>query len=98
MNVSELARQLNTTTTELYHLLPQFGFDIGRKAVKVDDRVAYKIQAAWPPLYRKWQDEQKAKYSLNANEALKARGAGEEVEKKIVPVPPAITRGFGSKN
>ncbi len=98
MNVSELARQLSTTTTELYHLLPQFGFDIGRKAVKVDDRVAYKIIAAWPPLYRKWQDEQKAKYSLNANEILKAQAAGAEAEKKVVPVPPAITvRDFASR-
>ena len=47
MNVTELARQLKTTTTELFDKLPDLGFDIGRRAIKVDDRIAAKIIEAW---------------------------------------------------
>ena len=68
MNVSELARQLNINPNELYELLPQFGFDIGSHAVKVDDRVAYKIISLWPRKYREWKDKQK---TLKAEKATK---------------------------
>ena len=47
MNVTELARQLKTTTSELFTKLPALGFDIGRKAIKVDDRIAYRIMESW---------------------------------------------------
>jgi translation initiation factor IF-2 len=43
MNITELARKLKLTTNELKDLLPQLGFDIGRKAIKVDDTSAQKI-------------------------------------------------------
>ncbi len=47
MNVSELARRLRVTPNELLAKLPELGFDIGLRAIKVDDRVADQI-------YRKW--------------------------------------------
>jgi translation initiation factor IF-2 len=47
MNVSELARQLRIHPQKLLQILPEFGFDIGVKAVKVDDRVAQQIQREW---------------------------------------------------
>ncbi|TAN33570.1 translation initiation factor IF-2 [Patescibacteria group bacterium] len=47
MNVSELARQLRVHPQKLLQILPEFGFDIGARAVKVDDRVAQQIQRAW---------------------------------------------------
>lgn len=43
MNVTELARKLKIPTAELRDLIPQLGFDIGKKAIKVDDKVAQKI-------------------------------------------------------
>ncbi len=43
MNVTELARKLRVNTNELLDILPEFGFDIGRKAIKVDNKVAQKI-------------------------------------------------------
>ena len=42
MNVTELARQIRMNTTELLEILPQYGFDIGRKAIKIDDRMGGK--------------------------------------------------------
>lgn len=47
MNVTELARQLRVNTKELLDVLPQYGFDIGARAVKVDDRVAEQIVRRW---------------------------------------------------
>jgi translation initiation factor IF-2 len=47
MNVTALARQLKVTTQELLEKLPELGFDIGARAIKVDDRLAPKIIAAW---------------------------------------------------
>jgi len=47
MNVSSLARQLKVTTNELLEKLPEIGFDIGAKAIKVDDSLVPKIIAAW---------------------------------------------------
>jgi len=43
MNVTELARKLKLNTQELLEILPEFGFDIGKKAIKVDDKIARKI-------------------------------------------------------
>ncbi|MEK7680659.1 MAG: translation initiation factor IF-2 [Patescibacteria group bacterium] len=47
MNVSELARQLRVHPQKLLQILPEFGFDIGARAVKIDDRVAQQISRDW---------------------------------------------------
>ncbi len=47
MNVSSLARQLKITTQELLEKLPALGFDIGARAIKVDDKLVPKILTAW---------------------------------------------------
>ena len=47
MNVTELARQLKVHPQKLLQILPEFGFDIGARAVKIDDRVAQQIQRDW---------------------------------------------------
>ncbi|MFA6466711.1 MAG: translation initiation factor IF-2 [Patescibacteria group bacterium] len=47
MNVSTLARQLKVTVNELLEKLPELGFDIGARAIKVDDKLVPKITAAW---------------------------------------------------
>lgn len=43
MNVTELARRLKVPTNILLEILPQYGFHVGKRAIKVDDRVARKI-------------------------------------------------------
>ena len=47
MNVTELARRLRVTPNELLAKLPALGFDIGARAIKVDDRVADQIYKKW---------------------------------------------------
>ncbi|MSR84862.1 translation initiation factor IF-2 [Candidatus Uhrbacteria bacterium] len=47
MNVTELARRLRITPNELLTKLPALGFDIGGRAIKVDDRVADQIYKKW---------------------------------------------------
>ncbi len=52
MNITELARMLKITAQELRDKLPLLGFDIGQKAIKVDNRTAEKIISLWPSLVR----------------------------------------------
>lgn len=47
MNVSELARQLRINTKDLLEILPSYGFDVGAKSIKIDDRVAEQISRKW---------------------------------------------------
>lgn len=43
MNVTEVARQVNIPTPQLREIMPQLGFDIGKRAIQIDDRTARKI-------------------------------------------------------
>ena len=52
MNITELARILKITPHELKDRLPQFGFDIGQKAIKINHSIANKIIKDWPRLRR----------------------------------------------
>jgi translation initiation factor IF-2 len=47
MNVTELARRLRIHPKELLRILPEYGFDIGMKAVKIDNKVAQQIMREW---------------------------------------------------
>ncbi len=47
MNLTELARVLKITPQELRDNLPKLGFDIGQKAIKVDNQTAQKIIRNW---------------------------------------------------
>jgi len=53
MNVSALARQLKVTAAELLEKLPELGFDIGARAIKVDDALVPKITEAWKKSQKK---------------------------------------------
>ncbi len=64
MNVSELARRLRVNPRELLETLPQFGFDIGGRAVKVDNNVAERIIRQWPTI----QKEVRRRAALVADE------------------------------
>ncbi len=67
MNISELARRLRTNPDELREKLPMLGFDIGRRAIKVDDRLVERIMTKWNEMSKlarlkeKYQQEQQIK-------------------------------------
>ena len=56
MNVSALARKLKTSSKELLEILPVVGFDIGKRAIKIDDRQAQKIVEQWSILLAKYKN------------------------------------------
>jgi translation initiation factor IF-2 len=47
MNVTELARKLRINTKQLLEILPEYGFDIGKRAIKIDDRTAEQVVKQW---------------------------------------------------
>ncbi len=95
MNITELARKLHITAQELKDVLPTLGFDIGQRAIKVDDRAARKIIESWPSLRRELEQKKAAELAKLAAETtaeVAARG------KITVKLPQVITvRDFSSK-
>ena len=55
MNVTELARKLKIPSKELLEILPVVGFDIGKRAIKIDDRQAQQIVEQWPHLLARYK-------------------------------------------
>jgi translation initiation factor IF-2 len=72
MNISELARRLRVSTEDLRSKLPELGFDIGGKAIKIPDRDAGRIMNAWQE-YKKRQYLQKKMEDQKAQLALKEK-------------------------
>jgi len=91
MNITELARRVRANPDELREKLPQLGFDIGAKAIKVDDRLVGKIIYKW--------NEMKKLERLQAKYRKEEKIKQEAVEKvKEVSLPAAITvRDFATK-
>ena len=59
MNITELARMLKVNPNDLRDRLPELGFNIGYKAIKVDNTVAKKIIAVWPAFVRRKEREER---------------------------------------
>ena len=85
MNVTELARILKITPQELHTYLPQLGFDIGFKAIKINYDIANKIIRDWPNL--KKQLERQKLLAQSKTEILPK----EEQPKKTLAIPSLIT-------
>jgi translation initiation factor IF-2 len=94
MNLAELARKLHISLEELRMALPRLGFDIGARAIKVDDRVAWKIIEQWPQLKRRleqWRQEE------TKEEKSEQEEEGQESE-KVVKLPSVLTvREFAAR-
>lgn len=71
MNVSDLARKLKVTPNDLLEKLPAMGFDIGRRAIKVDDQVADRI-------IKKWFENERRERLRNTLLASSGKPAGSE--------------------
>lgn len=83
MNITELARMLRISPQELRDLLPEMGFAIGQKAIKVDNNTAKKIIKDWPRLRREWQIRKEQERKDKEDEVLPK-------EKKLIMVPKVI--------
>ncbi|MFA5188542.1 MAG: translation initiation factor IF-2 [Patescibacteria group bacterium] len=88
MNVSELARKFKVTSTELLDILPEFGFDIGKRAIKVDNKVAQKIIKMGQKIQDKISEIKTAKKEELA-EIKKIPETAEAIQE--IKIPAAIT-------
>ena len=94
MNVTELARQLRINTVELLDILPQYGFDIGRKAIKIDDVTAEQVIRRWK--YIKRELEQKKKQELEEKK-LKEKELRKELGQNVSLPEKSTVREFSEK-
>jgi len=78
MNITELARILKITPQELRDSLPQIGFDIGQKAIKINKNTANKIIREWPVLKRKIYQQK-----LLAEQEKKSEPQQEKIKKTV---------------
>jgi len=85
MNISDLARTLRTTPKDLREILPQVGFDIGQKAIKVDNKTSQKIIRDWRFLSKKFKEQKEKEQKEKEKEIIKA-----QVNKEI-NIPEFIT-------
>ncbi|MDD5726000.1 MAG: translation initiation factor IF-2 [Patescibacteria group bacterium] len=87
MNVSDLARRLKVTPQELLDKLPELGFDIGARAIKIDNIMAEKI-------FRKWIEKARRDrlrgQLLSTSQQTKDKLAAESGAKKEVLLPEII--------
>lgn len=86
MNVTELARQLKIHPQKLLQILPEFGFDIGARAVKIDDRVAQQIQRDWKRIkfvLDKREQAEREKQKELEKEARKSSGVTVDIPAKL---------------
>lgn len=84
MNITELARILRINPQELRDLLPELGFAIGQKAIKVDNNTAKKIIKNWHFLRREWEQKKMAASIKKQDEVLPK-------EKKTIHIPPVLS-------
>lgn len=85
MNITELARKLRITPQELRDYLPQLGYDIGQKAIKINKVVASKIIKDWPRLRRQIEKQKELEQKKSESEKNKT------IEKKIIKIPSFLT-------
>ncbi len=94
MNVAALARRLNVGAEILREKLPELGFDIGGRALKIDDRVAEQIIRRWREYERLEREKTRWQKRLTKEEKPK-----EEIEKtREIKLPSRLTvREFAQK-
>ncbi|MEK7497049.1 MAG: translation initiation factor IF-2 [Patescibacteria group bacterium] len=85
MNITELARKLKITTEQLKDELPKLGFDIGRRAIKIDDAAADKVMKLWAEKKSSVPDNRYFVTEKKLNEVVP------QAEKKSVALPMVCT-------
>lgn len=84
MNISDLARRLKVSPNYLRDTLPKIGFDVGRKAIKLDERVALSIIQQWSTKVRELEEKAVQGKRAAIEEAIQAAP-------KVVMLPPYVT-------
>src|SRR3989338_9362196 len=90
MNLTELARRLRVHTEELREKIPELGFSVGKRAIKVDDRIAQQIMQAWAEMRRKQRLQEKHEEQKQRTERRKLREE-HAADAKPVFLPDIIT-------
>lgn len=91
MNITELARQLRIPTKELREKLPVLGFDIGMRAIKVDDRLVDKIIGAWKKMERQETIRRESeRFKRVGFDEQNSRNVRPE-DKRVVQIPEVVT-------
>lgn len=88
MNITELARRVRANPEELRRKLPELGFSIGAKAIKIDNRQAGRIMRAWSEMKRKERLTAKMK---KQKEVVEQRKAVPMEERKPILIKGVIT-------
>lgn len=97
MNLTELARRLRVDPEELRTKLPELGFAIGRRAIKIDPRVAQQIIDAWGEMRRRGRLTEKMEEQKKEAELRELRKNAPQ-EMKEIALPPVLTvRDLASK-
>ena len=91
MNVTELARKLNTNKDRLLKILPHYGYDIGRKAIKIDDKVAHQIIEDWGDIKKDLEKKRKKKKAERKKKKEEMKESLEEERGSAVELPEKIT-------
>ena len=73
MNVTELARRLRVRPQQLLEILPEYGFDVGKKAVKIDDKVANQIMRSWNSIRKEIEDKRRKEIEDKKREETELR-------------------------
>lgn len=94
MNVSDLSRRLRVTPHELLQKLPELGFDIGARAIKIDDVMGEKIARKWIENERR----ERLRDSLLAASGRPTTADGKAIELKELTLPSfIIVRDFAGR-
>lgn len=89
MNVTELARRLRVPTKVLLEKLPELGFSLGKRAIKVNDREANDIMKAWREYKRQEAVRKKHAEQKEREERRKARL--EATKDNAIELPSVVT-------
>ncbi len=89
MNVTELARRLRITPNKLREVMPQLGFDIGVRAIKVDPKMAQAIldKLSDSKIRHKYLEDDVAKGTKKIEEGEENKGKGDA---KMIKIPGKI--------
>lgn len=86
MNVTELARRLRINTKQLLEILPEYGFDIGKRAIKIDDATAQQVMRKWKYIRRdldKKRQEEMEERKRKERELRKQSGKTVSLSEKV---------------
>lgn len=96
INVTELARKLKIPTKDLLERLPEMGFSIGKKAIKINGKMAQEIIKKWDILNKMYEGRLKLE---REEESGGSREKAKEEEARTVLIPAFITvREFAERS